>query len=93
MSDTTEKPEWGTEDYWRHAVLFNDVTRAPVSRHIFFSDIRAIADYLWAQGWRREVRPEDVTERSPLPLHRTEAGYPHCSTCDGGGCLDCTDPA
>jgi hypothetical protein len=29
----------------------------------------------------------------PLPLHRTEAGYPHCSTCDGGGCYDCTDPA
>ena len=28
-----------------------------------------------------------------LPLHRTEAGYPNCSTCDGGGCLDCTDPA
>lgn len=29
----------------------------------------------------------------PLPLHRTEAGYPRCSSCDGGGCLDCTDPA
>jgi hypothetical protein len=29
----------------------------------------------------------------PLPLHRTEAGYPRCSTCDGGGCPDCTDPA
>ena len=32
-------------------------------------------------------------DRKPLPLHRTEAGYPRCSTCDGGGCLDCTDPA
>lgn len=30
---------------------------------------------------------------SDLPLHRTEAGYPRCSTCDGGGCPDCTDPA
>lgn len=29
----------------------------------------------------------------PLPLHRTEAGYPNCATCDGGGCPDCTDPA
>lgn len=29
----------------------------------------------------------------PLPIHRTEAGCPNCSTCDGGGCLDCTDPA
>lgn len=29
----------------------------------------------------------------PLPLHRTEAGFPNCSTCDGGGCPDCTDPS
>ena len=28
-----------------------------------------------------------------LPLHRTEAGWPNCATCDGGGCPDCTDPA
>lgn len=28
-----------------------------------------------------------------LPIHRTEAGYPNCATCDGGGCPDCTDPA
>ena len=28
-----------------------------------------------------------------LPIHRTEAGWPRCSTCDGGGCYDCTDPA
>ena len=30
---------------------------------------------------------------APLPIHRTEASYPNCSTCDGGGCPDCTDPA
>jgi len=30
---------------------------------------------------------------SQFPLHRTEAGGPGCSTCDGGGCPDCTDPA
>ena len=35
----------------------------------------------------------DVVDRWHLPLHRTEAGYPDCSTCDGGGCPDCTDPA
>ena len=28
-----------------------------------------------------------------LPIYRTEAGYPDCATCDGGGCPDCTDPA
>lgn len=32
-------------------------------------------------------------EAQPLPIHRTEAGYPNCSTCDGGGCPDCTDSA
>lgn len=38
--------------------------------------------------------PDCVHDRSrSLPLHRTEAGYPNCSTCDGGGCPDCTDPA
>lgn len=36
---------------------------------------------------------EHADDRWNLPLHRTEAGYPNCSTCDGGGCPDCTDPA
>jgi hypothetical protein len=36
---------------------------------------------------------EEMDRRFNLPLHRTEAGYPSCSTCDGGGCPDCTDPA
>ena len=36
---------------------------------------------------------EAADDRWDLPLHRTEAGYPNCSTCDGGGCPDCTDPA
>lgn len=40
--------------------------------------------------WAREARR---LEPHPLPIHRTEAGYPNCSTCDGGGCYDCTDPA
>ena len=34
-----------------------------------------------------------ANNRWDLPLRRTEAGYPDCSTCDGGGCPDCTDPA
>lgn len=36
--------------------------------------------------------PWEVDEPA-LPLHRTEAGWPNCATCDGGGCPDCTDPA
>ncbi len=59
-------------------------------------------DSEWGEGYRhrdRQVRRAlraalggEATPR-PLPIHRTEAGYPNCSTCDGGGCLDCTDPA
>lgn len=58
-----EMPEQGTEDYRRHAVLFNDITFAPTDKHILFSDRLALQRHLWAQGWRREVRDEDVTER------------------------------
>lgn len=36
---------------------------------------------------------ETVRATLGLPLHRTEAGYPRCATCDGGGCYDCTDPS
>lgn len=54
------RPAWGTEDYRRYAALFNDITRAPVER-LYFHDRQTLADYLWAQGWRRQVRPEDVT--------------------------------
>lgn len=36
---------------------------------------------------------ENTPQPDSLPLHRTEAGWPRCSTCDGGGCPDCTDPA
>ena len=36
--------------------------------------------------WRR-------WREAQLPSHRVEAGWPRCSTCDGGGCPDCTDPA
>lgn len=57
----TERPEWGTEDYRRFAALFNDITRAPTDQFIHFGTRNDIADYLWAQGWRRDVRPEDVT--------------------------------
>ena len=41
----------------------------------------------------RHIAEEHANDQWNLPVHRTEAGYPHCSTCDGGGCPDCTDPA
>lgn len=39
------------------------------------------------------IDEHEKTHRQPLPLHRTEASTLGCSTCDGGGCPDCTDPA
>jgi hypothetical protein len=62
MYAPSESHEYGTENYRRYAALFNDISRAP--RHIMFSDRQVLTDYLWSQGWRREVRPEDVTERA-----------------------------
>lgn len=43
---------------------------------------------------RAEARLREAadTDGAALPLHRTEAGWPRCATCDGGGCHDCTDP-
>jgi len=38
-------------------------------------------------------RDNELSAPPVLPIHRTEAGYPRCSTCDGGACYDCTDPA
>lgn len=34
-----------------------------------------------------------VPDSIDADVPRTEAGYPSCATCDGGGCPDCTDPA
>lgn len=53
---------------------------------------RAVAMWEMADHLRRALAGPD-RRPVPLPLHRTEAGYPRCATCDGGGCPDCTDPA
>ena len=39
--------------------------------------------------WDADIR-QAIRGESCLSLHRTEAGWPDCSTC-GGGCPDCTD--
>lgn len=46
--------------------------------------------------WEPPVEPEPPAGfASPLPTTRTEANFGGivCSTCDGSGCPDCTDPA
>ena len=50
------------------------------------TDQRHLADIVRAVQ-RREMRG--------VPLHRTESTTPwgSCSTCDGGGCHDCTEPS
>lgn len=35
------------------------------------------------------LNPNEIEDH--IPMHRTEAGWPNCSTCDGGGCHDCTE--
>jgi len=57
----SSRPEFGTEDYRRYAALFNDITFAPTKQFVHFGTRNILADYLWSQGWRRDVRPEDVT--------------------------------
>lgn len=56
-------PSWGEPGYNVHAALFNDIARAPDSPRgwVPFSVRKRLADYLWAQGWRRELRPDDYT--------------------------------
>lgn len=65
MSLQPNRPEWGTEDFRRYAALSNDVGRKelPSGVRLRFSDRMALADYLWSQGWRRDVRDEDVNDR------------------------------
>ena len=52
-----------SEDERRRAVLFNDITNAPDLPYMLLSERVSLRDWLWEQGWRRDVRPEDVTER------------------------------
>lgn len=51
------------------------------------------AGILLAVGELRHLLGGTETTGDALPLHRTEAGWSQCSTCDGGGCPDCTDPS
>lgn len=59
--------------------------------------IQAANAKLWTLLQYHEEHPQPSLDnaqgREELPLHRTAAGWPRCSTCDGSGCLDCTDPA
>lgn len=56
---------------------------------------RRVANRLrgWAGSGMPAARTAPAEDGAAPPIHRTEAGYPNCSTCDGGGCPDCTDPA
>ena len=67
--------------------------RAEAAADAYADVMRLAADR--SMACRRVAIEEPAGRRSTmsLPIHRTEAGYPNCSTCDGGGCHDCTDPA
>lgn len=55
--------------------------------------VDADGDGDWGAIWDRLYELRVAHPFASLPPHRTEAGWPRCATCDGGGCLDCTDPA
>lgn len=78
--------EW-CPDEATHAVVYRNgslptMTAHVCSRHVGPMEARAYPGHIATAPMVR-----------PLPIHRTEAGYPRCATCDGGGCYDCTDPA
>lgn len=54
---------------------------------------RRDVDTDWLIDVEPVVVPAEPRIEEGLPLHRTEAGWPNCATCEGGGCLDCTDPS
>lgn len=69
----TEPIDSSSPEYRQRAILFNDITYAPLGHDEYFrfSDRQKIADYLYAQGWRREERPDDATS-----VPRIEPGMP-----------------
>lgn len=61
--------------------------------YMYGEDIAYLEGVEAAQRRVRGLLGKETHKTRPLPIHRTEAGYPNCATCDGGGCPDCTDPA
>ena len=89
--------------------LLDDATERTASDLSHEAQALAVVDELRQAGLLAtgQERPVALTERKvryvtewgpvskwpDLPMHRTEAGWPNCATCEGGGCPDCTDPA
>ena len=80
-----------TEEYWevpKNAIGPYDMIQSSDFRRIDYGAVLVQTQEPWGY-------PHLFPGHEPrsLPIHRTEAGYPNCATCDGGGCYDCTDPA
>jgi hypothetical protein len=58
LNAEARRPQRDTADHRRWSALFNDITHAGIPR-LYYSDRVKLAHHLWAQGWRRDVRPED----------------------------------
>ena len=79
-----------------HLELYHNSATFHHGINTLVSMLPAWVDGLAAQAERVDAMQQAAYEAlmtTALPLHRTEAGWPNCSTCDGGGCPDCTDPA
>jgi hypothetical protein len=80
---------WGV---WFALWLYQDPPGLGSPEHINHAR-RVLTRLARMSEWAELEAVEAAEDYRQLPIHRTEAGYPNCATCDGGGCLDCTDPA
>lgn len=102
--DTLLRGRYEGNDWHQHVydLQYHDGTWRPDVECAFPAVVIATGEQVRAARQALKEAPMPLTddqtealtiEQRVLPVHRTEAGYPNCSTCDGGGCLDCTDPA
>ena len=89
--DTLLRGRYEGDDWHQHVydMQYHDGTWRPDIEYAFPSVVIATGEHVRAARQALEAT-DDLWD---LPSHRTEVGYPNCSTCDGGGCPDCTDPA
>lgn len=59
MSDETRVDPQDPE-YRQKSIMFNDISRAPVSQRLWFSQRHSLAEFLHSQGWRREEKESDI---------------------------------
>jgi hypothetical protein len=88
LRDFDERPGFWTRGHDDPAARYPQYTPAEVDHAQ-----KVLTRLARLSEWAELEAAEATDDYRNLPIHRTEAGYPNCATCDGGGCPDCTDPA